>query len=258
MAVPPGFSIRVANFLRNAPYHVSVHLPSTDKDAPVFPRLNGPHLDVVVPASDDRHLLLGKFMDAWSRLERQLTFFVSTLLECDLRTAGHTQSSMGMRQILDLLTGLSQLKLTPQHCAQMTTLLERVRKQNGKRNVLVHGMWVLEANVYVKRGTPVVNSQFVRELTPVDPEKAKAISDPRNQRERVKYLFNLRRLAGTIRETEAVAIDLGNFRQGMQLSSAWKRQRQEFFSEQDRLDALWSTYRDVPIHANRVTHSIQI
>ena len=223
MAVPAGFSIRITRFIAQPPYPIKIHLPPIKgEDRREIPRLCGPELDVVVPADEERHVLLGKFMDAWSLLEETLAFFVSKLVETDNRTTPYIQNSMGTRQLIDMMIGLATLKLAEADAHTMIGLLERVRKLNGKRNALVHGHWLLEVNVYLRHGHAVIDPRFNRELTPLDPIVANKIADPKNQKERVKYIFNAKRIAGATRDTMVLAKDLAEFLQAVRVLDDWK------------------------------------
>jgi hypothetical protein len=90
---------------------------------------------------------------------------------------------------------VAQRKLDEESAARVGRFIERAHKLNGKRNILVHGRWVLEVNVVVRRGEACIAPQFLREVIPDDPAQAKAMGDPRNQKIRV----NQRRQAIIIR-----------------------------------------------------------
>jgi hypothetical protein len=81
--------------------------------------------------------------------------------------------------------------------------------------VLVHGNWVLEANVLVRRGEAYLATQFLREVIPTDPEDAQAMGNPRNQKHRVRYTFTIKRIEGTTRDTDTFNRDVCEFIQVM-------------------------------------------
>src|SRR5262249_1985 len=97
----------------------------------------------------------------------------------------------------------------------LINLLDRIGKLNTKRNILVHGQWVLEANVLVRRGEAYLSTQFLREVVPTDPEDAEKMADPRNQKQRVRYTFTLKRIDAASRDTDTVNRDMCNFIQTM-------------------------------------------
>jgi len=258
MAVPHGFEIRIGYMAPKLPYPVRLHLPGIKaaQTMPSEPRLCGPELDVVIPPGDERHTLLGAFMDAWGRLEATLNMALAELLESDTRTARITASSLGIKQIIDLLNALAANKLEESSTRSLVNLNERLSRLNSKRNALVHGRWELEANVVVRRGHAVLQTQFLRQIIPTDPKIADLIANPRNQKERVKYCFTLKRIAGTTRDVEALSTAIDQFiHAGMRFSLDWIKQRPKFLSESARSRALWSTYQIVPIRATHATYS---
>ena len=93
--------------------------------------------------------------------------------------------------------------------------LERAGKLNTKRNILVHGHWVLEANVLVRRGEAYLSTQFLREVIPTDPEDAQAMANPQNQKQRVRYTFTKKRIEGTTRDTNNLNREICEFMQVM-------------------------------------------
>src|ERR1700728_470730 len=102
-------------------------------------------------------------------------------------------------------------KLNPESATSLMALSRRVDRINTKRNILVHGRWLLEANVLIKRGEAHLVTQFLREVTPTDPEEAKAMGNPRNQRERVRYTFTLKRIDGVTRDANTLNRDICDF-----------------------------------------------
>jgi hypothetical protein len=51
----------------------------------------------------------------------------------------------------------------------------------------------------------------LREITPVDPALQAAISNPKNQKERVRYTFTPKRLDAVTRDVDALTDDIGKF-----------------------------------------------
>lgn len=130
------------------------------------------------------------------------------MLHIDLGDAVLVFPQLGMRHALDLLEGLGLRKLVPDDARTLTNFLNRVGKLNTKRNILVHGQWVLEANVLARRGEAYLATQFLREVIPTDPEDAKLMGNPRNQKERVKYTFTLKRIEAAIRDTDILNAEI--------------------------------------------------
>jgi hypothetical protein len=204
--------VRVGYMAPRLPYPVQVYLPPVSaRETRAHARTTGPNLDIIVPQDPSRHEKLGRFMDAWGKLEAQLTFLLMHLTPLRLSDADLIVPKLGMRNALDLLDSLGRRKLDNDSAAVFTNLLERASKLNTKRNILVHGRWVLEANVIVRRGEACLALQFLREITPVDPTHEKAMANPRNQKERVRYSFTLKRIDAVTRDTNAITVDISNF-----------------------------------------------
>ena len=205
MSFPGVPIIRVGYMAPRLPYPVSVHLPPTDTtDKRSEIRTSGPELDIAVPQDPTRHEKLGAFLDPWSSLESTLAFYFTQLVQIDLGESTLIVPKLGTRSALDLLSALANRKLDDESAARVGRFVERAHKLNGKRNILVHGRWVLEVNVVVRRGDACIAPQFLREVIPDDPEHAKAIGDPRNQKIRVRYSFTIKRIEGATRDTETL------------------------------------------------------
>lgn len=220
----PAFpAVRIGRMSDHLPYPVSVNLPPIGIFDHRVPRTVGQELDIVVSSESTRHLKLGIFMDEWSLLETALGFLLSKLLAIELSDALLNLARLGMRNSIDLLDGLGMRKLDPADSQTLANLLERVSKLNGKRNILVHGHWTLEANVIVRRGEAVLISQYLREIKPIDPEEEEAMGDPRNQRSRVRYCFTLKRIDGTSRDTGTLRTEIEKFMNTMRFKElSWE------------------------------------
>jgi hypothetical protein len=140
---------------------------------------------------------------------------VSSLIPVDLSDAALIFPKLGTKNALGLLDGLAMRKLNDVSAETLMSLTTRVSRINTKRNILVHGHWVLEANVLVRRGEAYLATQFLREVIPSDPKDAQAMANPRNQKERVRYTFTLKRIDGVTRDTNALNQEICEFMQGM-------------------------------------------
>jgi hypothetical protein len=216
MSYPGIPHIRVGYMAPRLPYPVSVYLPPTSgHDTRQQIRTSGRELDISIPQDPARHAKLGRFLNAWGSLESTLDMFLTYLTPLELRDATLFFPKLGMRNAIELLEGLNRRKLAPESADAFTNLLDRVGRLVTKRNILVHGQWVLEANVLVRRGEAFLVTQFLREVIPTNPKEAEAMGNPRNQKERVRYSFTLKRIDAATRDTDAVNIDLTKFSESM-------------------------------------------
>lgn len=210
--------IRVGYMTSKLPYPVNLVLPSSTENR-TNPQTRGPTLDVVIPQDPARHEKLGRFLDAWGALETSLDFVLHALLYIDLGDAALIIPKLGTKNTLDLLQGLGLRKLVPNDANALINLLERVGKLNTKRNILVHGHWVFEANVLARRGEAYLAAQFLREIIPTDPEDQDRMANPRNQKERVRYTFTLKRIDAVTRDTEIINAEILAFHHTMRHKS---------------------------------------
>jgi hypothetical protein len=118
---------------------------------------------------------------------------------------------------------------------------DRLNKLNGKRNILVHGEWILEANVIVKRGEAHLATQFLRQITPTDPKDAEAMGNPRNQRERVRYSYNLKRVEAGARDTDALNRDFDRFTGAMRFKELSNKETAELLARSPPYRVTYST-----------------
>jgi hypothetical protein len=214
MSYPGTVAIRVGSMATSLPYPVSLHLPPIQgQDQRTEIKTVGPSLDIVVPQDPARHEALGRFMDAWSALESTLAMLLSTISGSDLADAFLIFPKLGAKNAFDLLEGFALRKLHLDSAKKLAAYLDRAGKLNSKRNILVHGHWVLEANVFSRRDEAFLITQFLREIIPTDPEDAKAMANPRNQKQRVRYAFTIKRINGTTRDIESLNREICDFTQ---------------------------------------------
>jgi hypothetical protein len=211
MSFPGAPMIRIGHWAKSLPYPVSVFLPPTGPDLRDQIRTTGPYLDIAAPQDQTRHEKLGIFMDAWSLLEHTLEMILCHLTAVEGKDASLMVPKFGMKNALDLLEGLGRRKLDMESAERLEGYLARIRKLTTKRNVLIHGRWILEINLIVRRGEAHRLSQFLREVTPDDPEDAKAMANPRNQKARVRYAFTIKRIEAVARDTDTLNREICDF-----------------------------------------------
>jgi hypothetical protein len=183
-------------------------------------------------------------------------FSPENLIETDLMTITYVSSTLGIKQIIDLITSLATLKLDDKDADKVTNFMERVGRLNTKQNVLAHGHWILELMTVVENGDAAAKSQFARYTEPPEPRMAELITKPRNRKERVKYIFALKRILGAAKDAATIAKDLGIALQEIRLSRPWKERKKSILSKDVPLDALWSMHRIDPTQASRVKYAI--
>lgn len=145
---------------------------------------------------------------------------IGKLLGVDNKSARLVGASLGTRQTMDLINGMAMLKLDDSGIAFLDKAMARLASLNTKRNILVHGQWVLEANVVVRKREAVLVCQMLRQTTPSDPKAANAMANPKNQKERIRYTFTPKRIEAATRDVDLLAKDLGDFISAVNLTPA--------------------------------------
>jgi hypothetical protein len=242
MTVPGEVAVRVGYMAPRLPYPVNIHLPPIAQPDPcTAPRLSGRDLDIIVPKDEARHTKLGFFLSAWGDLESTLAFLLKALLDISFGEALFLQSKMGMKNTIDFIEAIGMRKLADVDADELCRLTERLGKMNTKRNILVHGRWILEANVIVRRGEAHVITQFLREIEPTDPKEAEAMSNPRNQKERVRYTFTMKRIDAASRDTDKLNFDFINFIQRMKFKALSDADLMDLLAQSKPYRATYST-----------------
>jgi hypothetical protein len=182
---------------------------------PLMPEPNPPdpnvlYLKAEAPVGNERHVVLGEFMDAWSNLESALSDLCGQILKTNFLTTHAIISSLGTRQTKDLLLWLGSINVRDK-CAALETLMDRLSKQASKRNNLVHGHWSLEAIVHAENGEPRLETRWVREYTPADPDIDRKLQELKNKKERSKYCFTIQDINTVAQTVKILRKDISKF-----------------------------------------------
>jgi hypothetical protein len=206
-----GFTIRIVNRNTKPPY-ANVVLPNTLDGTPGHNPAAVAEgrvlLGIAVPTDGVHEQALGAFLTAWSLLEGTLSFLLGSLLAVDISTAHVVSDGLGARGLSQMALGVAALRLSETDLARLDTLLDRVRKYNTKRNVLIHGAWILE--VCILDG-PRLESHFLRELRPPDPIEATKLDEPKNQKIRDRWTYRTKRILDTAAGVDALRDDVCAF-----------------------------------------------
>lgn len=125
---------------------------------------------------EPRDLALGRYMDAWSRMEGFLYLIFTELTGADAEVSRVLYSTLNAKPIRDVLSSLGSIRLNEDGASRLTKLCERVGKQATKRNHIIHGAWV--TSVIISDTKPpsdkrIITTTWVRTYTPVQYELAK-------------------------------------------------------------------------------------
>jgi len=167
--------------------------------------------DDFLPKNADHHTALGAFVDGWGRLEFSVSYLMTVLAGTDNPSGTIIFRSMGMRQVIDTIISLATRKLNDELVDRLENLLDRLGKINAKRNIIVHGHWTVEIVIWIYKSKVQHRGTLLREIEPSDYRTKSKISDLRNQKERTKHTFNIKRIDAAIRDADILIKDIGLF-----------------------------------------------
>lgn len=171
------------------------------------------------------------FIDSWGQAENAVAGLLHQVLNLDFARVYTIFLSMGMRQVIDLIRSVATSQLTDECILQLNNLLDRLGSINAKRNTLVHGSWVLELVLWGHRGILRQRAIYARESVPNDFRIRERLHDLRNQKERAKYIFSVKRIRSASLEAIAIADDISGFaKTGLKFREMREWQVSEFLS----------------------------
>jgi hypothetical protein len=210
----PGFpyEIRVLQARGDLPYSVNLVLPRADGTPSVEPR--DPHsfyIEDALPPPEEHHTVLGAFVAQWGQLEVNIESLFRRLTGLTPEICSCVVSSMGTKQIIDSIDSLASLRLGETERAAVNALLDRITKASSRRNFLIHGHWAAEIVIWPYKGEVKAKIQILRAIKPADKSIEAKLSNAKNQKERTKYLYTVKRIIGTINDTARLASDVARY-----------------------------------------------
>jgi hypothetical protein len=122
---------------------------------------------------DERDAAMGKYMDAFSRMEGLLELMVRFLLKTDHTPARAVNAVLYSKQRIDLVEALASACLSEETAAKVARACERLSRRNMRRNHIVHGQW----QQLVLVGDDSVEMMWLRAYSPSDPSLSKLPPD---------------------------------------------------------------------------------
>ncbi len=139
-------------------------------DSPTHTPDGNPILYIEEPEDDQRHIALGKFMDAWSSLEIPIGTLLAKATGTERENIAVLMNALGTRGQLDVISVLGRVGLDDAAAVELTDILERVKTSNTRRNHIVHGRWILEARLYNANGRVLMRLEQKRLYDVSNPE----------------------------------------------------------------------------------------
>jgi hypothetical protein len=122
--------------------------------------------------TDERDRALGRYMDAFSRVEFMIDRMIQEMLSADWHAGRALSSVMYSHQRIKLLEALAAIRLPEEMAKRVAKQCVRLASRNMRRNHIVHGSWTQ----FVIVNDDSYSMEWVRNYTPADPTLA-AIND---------------------------------------------------------------------------------
>lgn len=126
-----------------------------------------PDLTITALPKEERDRSLGRYMDAFSRLEGMMRVAAEILLRIDQGAAGLIFATLGTKQLVDLLSASAKLALTDEGVSRVKNICERIGRRNMRRNHIVHGYWT----TLIRLEDGAAHAEWVRRYDLVDPAR---------------------------------------------------------------------------------------
>lgn len=125
--------------------------------------------DFTIPAlpKEERDRAMGRYMDAFSRLEGMMRVAAEILLRIEQGPAGPIFATLGTRQLIDLLGAAAKISLKDEGIARVKNICERIGRRNMRRNHIVHGYWT----TFIRAGDDGIEALWIRRYDLVDPSR---------------------------------------------------------------------------------------
>ena len=152
--------------------------------------------------TEARDTALGRYMDAFARLEGMIKFTTQELFQINYRTANAISAAIMTKQAIDLLQTAAKIHLDHIGANRAVHICGQLIRRNMRRNNIIHGAWKMV--VVVTDGSHT--TEWVRTYDHVDP----AISDlrPGDPKLAGTYTFTIRELDKATYHVEEMVLAL--------------------------------------------------
>jgi hypothetical protein len=162
------------------------------------------YLGMPSPPTEERDITLGQYMYIWSKLEFQLLLLFHLLSDTTMEIAGIIFSTGFQCPILvSMFKALGKIRLLDSEYQKLTGLCRRYSRANEKRNRIVHGSWIREAN-----SSSPMHYQWTRIYLPINSIIANEIFNKINQEVRRKYRFTIPQLKEATEQLNSLINDV--------------------------------------------------
>lgn len=135
----------------------------------IHPIKPGETINLGTLPKDARDKALGRYMDAFSRMEGAIYGATAEIFGIDHKTLYPVFAILGTRQSIDLLDSTAQAYLSREGSQKVTKLCEKLKRRNMRRNHIVHGHWQMSVLSDGQHAT----QQWIRRYDHASPEISK-------------------------------------------------------------------------------------
>jgi len=143
-------------------------------------------IEITMLPTDERDRALGRYMDAFSRLEILINRMIEALLGTDWEAGRAIASVIYSAQSIKLLEALSAIRLPIALAEKVAKQCDRLARRNMRRNHIVHGIWQQVVTIEADQ----TKMEWVRAYTPTQPALA-AILDFEDPKLLGTYTFTI-------------------------------------------------------------------
>lgn len=125
------------------------------------------------PPIEPRDASLGRYMDAWSRLETAIHYAAQEILEIEADAAYAIWSAIQTFQAIKVLEAAAKLRLKPDGQKRVSKICEKLVRRNIRRNYIIHGTWMQSIRLNFI-GSGQTHGPWRRVYSHVDPDMPKS------------------------------------------------------------------------------------
>jgi hypothetical protein len=171
----------------------------------------GRSVKVEHPPTNERDLELGRFIDAYGRLESVIFLVFASMLGIGFIEARDIfENNLDGPSLRSAISSLSRSRLESAAVGDLDRILDRVRTHATKRNHVIHGNWTLDMKFDV--GPTLKSAEWIRVYQPTDPAHREDLESKRpSAKIKAKYHFSITDLKRVTHEVQAIINDLAAF-----------------------------------------------
>jgi len=127
-----------------------------------------------LPPTEERDAALGRYMDAWSRLEAAIRFTSQEILDVEPDAAYIIWSAIPTFQSIKVLDAAAKLRLNSEGQQRAGKICEKIARRNIRRNYIIHGEWNTSIRLNLLDPNKPQYGEWRRVYTHTDPDLPKS------------------------------------------------------------------------------------